>query len=207
MEGDVTSDTEPRKRAEGAVADQAKHGDSCFAKRVYAGSTSSNSFGIKAEFLALPRRDDFLVDKGAEAPKPHLPPVEDHLSLADFLLEPRRDQEKYQPDKQPACPPYQWRVIQMDSRLTLVFNPGGTTVRLSGCPFLGGRHALRIGWAFLDAAMVAETGIFLVHRGVEHHFQESYKQFVTPYVLRFIAVSLEAKLIRGAVKIRRHEVM
>ena len=53
-----------------------------------------------------------------------------------------------------------------------MFDSGGCTGRLRGCPFLGGRHALRITWARLNAAMVAEAGAFLVHRGVEHSFQE-----------------------------------
>ena len=52
-----------------------------------------------------------------------------------------------------------------------MFDPGGCTDRLRGCPFLGGWHALRIGWTHSDAAMVAEAGAFLVQGGVEHHFQ------------------------------------
>ena len=39
-----------------------------------------------------------------------------------------------------------------------MFDPGGCAGRLRGCPFLGGRHAIRIGWARLDAAMVTEAG-------------------------------------------------
>ena len=52
-----------------------------------------------------------------------------------------------------------------------MLDPGGCTSRLRGCPFLGGRHALRIGWVRLNAAMVAEAGAFLVHGRVEHYFQ------------------------------------
>ena len=62
-EADVPTDEKTRKRVETAAADQAKHGDSCSAKRVDIGSTSSTSFGITARPLALPRRDDVLVDK------------------------------------------------------------------------------------------------------------------------------------------------
>ena len=53
-----------------------------------------------------------------------------------------------------------------------MFDPGGCEGHLRGCPFLGGRHALCIRWARLDAAMVAEAGAFLVLGGAEHHFQE-----------------------------------
>ena len=53
-----------------------------------------------------------------------------------------------------------------------MFDPGCCTGRLRGCPFLGKRHALRVGWARLDAVMIAEAGAFLVHGEVEHNFQE-----------------------------------
>ena len=78
-----------------------------------------------------------------------------------------------------------WRwVIQTKSRQT----PGGLIGYLRGCPFLGGRHALRIGWVHLDATMVVEeAGAFLVHGGVEHHFPE--RSTSDAYVLRSIAVS------------------
>ena len=67
-EADVKADKKTRERTKGAAAAvQAKHGDSCSAKRVYAGSTSSTSFGMKVEPPALPRLDDVLVDKGAAA--------------------------------------------------------------------------------------------------------------------------------------------
>ena len=39
-----------------------------------------------------------------------------------------------------------------------MFDTGGYTGRLRGCPFLGGLHALRIGLARLDAAMIAKSG-------------------------------------------------
>ena len=44
-EADVPSDKKTRKRAEDAASDQAKHGDSCSAKRAHAGLTSLTSFG------------------------------------------------------------------------------------------------------------------------------------------------------------------
>ena len=88
IEADVAADKKACERTEGAAAAvQAKHGDSCSAKRVQAGPTSSTSFGMKAESPALHRRDDVLVDIGAEAPKPCLSPVEMHtLTAADGLL-------------------------------------------------------------------------------------------------------------------------
>ena len=46
MEAEVPSDTETRERTEGAaVAVQAKHGDSCSAKRVQGSPINSTSFG------------------------------------------------------------------------------------------------------------------------------------------------------------------
>ena len=44
----------------------------------------------------------------------------------------------------------------------MVYNPGGCAGHLRGCPFLEGRYALGRGWVRLDAAMVSETGAFLV---------------------------------------------
>ena len=70
----------------------------------------------------------------------------------------------------------------------LVFDPGGCIGRLRGCQFLGGWHALQIGWDHLDAAIVAEAGGCLVHRGVEHHFQERTSD---SNVLRSITLSLQ----------------
>ena len=71
MEADLKANKKTHERTEGAAAAvQAKNGDSCSAKRIQAGPTSSTSFGIKTEPPALPRWDDVLVDKGAAAPKP-----------------------------------------------------------------------------------------------------------------------------------------
>ena len=68
-EEDVPTDKKIRKRAEDAAADQVKHGDdSCSAKRVHAGSTSSTSFGMKMERPVLPCRDDIMDNKGAAGP-------------------------------------------------------------------------------------------------------------------------------------------
>ena len=65
----MSADEKTRERTEGAAtAVQAMHGDSCTAKRIQAGKTTSTSFGVKAEPPALPCRID-LVDNGAAAPK------------------------------------------------------------------------------------------------------------------------------------------
>ena len=63
MEADVNTDKKTRERTEGtAAAVQAKHGDSCSAKRDQAGPKSSTSFGMKAGPPALPNRNDILID-------------------------------------------------------------------------------------------------------------------------------------------------
>ena len=67
-----------------------------------------------------------------------------------------------------------------------MFDPGSCTGRLRNCRFLKGRHALRIEWARLDAAMVvAKADALLVHGGVKHHLQDREND---PYVLRLITV-------------------
>ena len=68
MEADVAPDTKTRERTKDVAADRVMNGDSS--------STSAASFGIKAEPAVLSWRDDALVVKGAEAPKPCLPPGE-----------------------------------------------------------------------------------------------------------------------------------
>ena len=85
-------DKKTRKRNEGAAAvDRAKHnGDSSSARKVDDGPTSLTSFGEIAEPPVAPKKriGDSLVNKGAEVPKPHLPPVEVRMlsSAADGLL-------------------------------------------------------------------------------------------------------------------------
>ena len=78
MEADVPTDTKTHKRAEDAAADQAKHGDTCSAKRIDPDLMCLTSLGDDStETPALPCcRDDAMVDKGAAAPKPRLSPVE-----------------------------------------------------------------------------------------------------------------------------------
>ena len=77
MDADVPADHKTRERAESAAtAVQAKHGESCFAKRVQADQTCSTNFGVKVEPPTLPCRDDVLVENGAAALKSCLSPLE-----------------------------------------------------------------------------------------------------------------------------------
>ena len=81
---DVPTETKTHKRTDYATADQAKHGDSCSARRVNAGPpmclTSFDNDPTKPP--AHPCTDDAMVDKGAAAPKPCLSPVEIHTPTA-----------------------------------------------------------------------------------------------------------------------------
>ena len=63
-----------------------------------------------------------------------------------------------------------------------MFDPSGCSCRLRGCPFLTGRCALLRGGFIWDATMVSEAGAFLLDRELQHHCQETYTQFGTPYV-------------------------
>ena len=75
MEADMPANNKTRERTEGATkAAQAMHGDSFPANKVQAGPTTSASFGVEAEHLALPCRDDVLAKNGAAAPKSCLSP-------------------------------------------------------------------------------------------------------------------------------------
>ena len=113
---------------EDATADRVISGDNSFAQ-VNPDPMYPTSFGDNStEPLALPCcRDGVLVGKSAAGPKPCISPVEmrtpiinnsrrwltsrrhnlysdeNHLSPIAFFVKRRRDQETYQPDKQPAC--------------------------------------------------------------------------------------------------------
>ena len=88
MEAYVTVGKKTYERTEGtAAAVQAKHRDTCSARKVQAGPTSSTSFGKKAEHRSLPRREDVLVDNGAAAPKSCLSLLEiAHTNSRRWLL-------------------------------------------------------------------------------------------------------------------------
>ena len=77
-ESDEETDTKTSKRTEGAAAENGKNGDISSAT-VDDGPTSLTRFGMIAEpLLMAPEKCicDALVNEGAEAPKPHLSPVE-----------------------------------------------------------------------------------------------------------------------------------
>ena len=90
MKADGPSNTKTRERTEGAAkAVQAMHGDSFSARRVEPGpKTNSTSFGMMAEPLGLPCREDVLVEYGAAAPKPCLPSLEMRSPTAAGVLLP-----------------------------------------------------------------------------------------------------------------------
>ena len=172
MEADVPTDTKTRERTKGAVtAVQAMHGDSFPANRVQAGPTCSTSFGVKAEPLALPRRDSALVENGAAASKSSRAPLEMNTPTAAGGLLPNNKTSaatRATFDQPPlwfyltgetnwrtsilyasyyssfyllAAPPYR-RVTETKSGQNLEFDPGGSTGRLRVCLFLGVWHVL-----------------------------------------------------------------
>ena len=155
---EVPSNTKAHKHMEDAAAIQANHGDSCSAKMVQVGPTSSTSFGMKAEPSALPSRDDVLVDKNAAAPKPCLSPVEMRtLTGTGDLLPPGKastatrivfyqlsfrfcliEETNFRTTSiEYATYSNFWKmeVLETKSRQTLAFHPGGSTGRLRACPF------------------------------------------------------------------------
>ena len=90
-EADVKLDIKTRERVEGAAADDEKYGEISSA-RVDDDPMRLTSFGDQefTEPSLAPEKDigDVPVDEGAEAPKPHLPPVEMRMliSTASGLL-------------------------------------------------------------------------------------------------------------------------
>ena len=118
---------------------------------------------------------DVLVNKGAEAAKSHLPPMEvcklsfavggllpaGTTSTALRITFPRPffswslgEETKGRTGRtnfNQLAPPSWRKVIQTKSSQTLVFDPGGCSGRLRGCPFLGGWRALLRGEVRLDA--------------------------------------------------------
>ena len=163
MKVDMPTDTKTPERTEGAAAAvQAKHGDSCSAKRAQAGPTNSASFGN--DFTGPPAlpcsRDDALVDNGAAAPKSCISPLEMRISIASDGLLPvsTASTETTATFDQPClwfCPTkeinlrtsnqyatdyssfWKMKVLQTKSMKTLVFDPGGSTDHLHTCPFCG----------------------------------------------------------------------
>ena len=84
MKADETANTTTRERTEGAAtAVQAMRGDSCTtAQKVQDGPKTSITFGVEAEPLDLPCRDDVLVDGGDAAPTSCLPSLKMRTTTA-----------------------------------------------------------------------------------------------------------------------------
>ena len=90
--------------------------------------------------------------------------------------------------------------MQTKSRQTLLFDLGGCTGRLRSCQVLGEQHALRVGWARLDAVMVAaEARAFWYTEELNIIFKRG--QAIRTYCGRSLFP------IRKVVKLRRHEAM
>ena len=52
-----------------------------------------------------------------------------------------------------------------------MFDPGGCSGRLRGCPFLAGQRALLRGGFVWDPVIVSRAGAVLLIRGLQHHIQ------------------------------------
>ena len=207
-EAHVTSNKNTCKRMEYVVAERVISGDSCSAKSLQADPTSSTSFSMKAEPLALPRSNDVLVDKGAAASKPCLSPAEMGTRTADggslpagtastalgtifsrLLFSWSLGETKKRTNRIKNQLASFWRrVIQTKSRQTLVFDPGGSSGRLRACPFWGAWRALLcvkvIVWA---PDGIRGRSVFGRRLTSEYHFPE--RRTSGTYVLRSIAVS------------------
>ena len=156
-----------RRQTEEAAVDRVKNGDSS-SSRVDDGPTSLTEFGMIAEPFSMTLEKcigDALINEGAQAPKPHLPPVEVRMLLLAaggllpagtasttmrtiFLPTPRlrsfclAKMRTSQTNFKQVARPYWRKAIEKKSRQTLVFDPGGCTSRLHDCPFPEGRQAL-----------------------------------------------------------------
>ena len=69
----------------------------------------------------------------------------------------------------------------------------------------GSTRCLVDGWVCLDAVIVYEYEAFLVVGGLGPSISTGDKRFVTPYVLRLIAISSKPGWLEGDAKVRRHE--
>ena len=162
MEVDVTADKKTRKRTEGAAATvQAKHGDSCFAKRVQADPMGLTSFGDDfTGHPALPcARNHALADKGAAAPRSCPSPADAHMLTAaggflpagtptamrtvfcrpfpsSTLGEETMEKISRKKNNQPA-PPCRTKAIQTKSRQTLMFDPWWLNRKSTRLPVCG----------------------------------------------------------------------
>ena len=182
MEADVPSDTKTHTRMEDAVAVQARYGNSCSANQIDPDPTCLISFGDDSTGPpAFPcTRDDALIDNGATASKPCLPPVgmctptaaggllpTGTASTAMMTIFPRQlfswilgETKKHTSRINCKLAPSWRRVIQTKSRQTLVFDPGGCTGHLRTCPFLGTWRALLCGEVLIWERLVVIWSVF-----------------------------------------------
>ena len=207
------------------------NGDSSSARRFDDGPTSLTRFDMIAEPPALPWRDDALVDKGAKAPKPCLSPV--HmctLTTAGGLLPvgttatamrtifPRPlftwslgEESKKRTGRtnfNQLAPPCWRRVIQTESRQTLMFDPGGCTGRLRSCPFVGGWRTLLCGEVFVwDAEWYPRLERVWLTEDLNIIFPREGQAI--RYAVRIVVDCNFSKSgrFRGAVKVERHDAM
>ena len=172
MEADVRPDTKTRKRTEDAAADRAKSGDKSSSAQVDHDPMCLTSFGDDStEPPTLPLRGDALVDKGAAAPKPCPSSVKIRTPTAAGDLLPAGTASTtvtrtlfHQPPLWSFCPTEEmnfrtsiqyatyssfWKILEMKTRQTLVFDPGGCTGRLRACLFLRGWCTLLFGEVFV----------------------------------------------------------
>ena len=160
MEADVTPDT--KTRTLDAAADRAKQVDKSSSAQVDHDPMCLTSFGDdSAKPPALLCKDDALVNKGAEAPKPCLSPVKmrkltaagglmpagtSSIAMRTIFARPffswslgEETEKSISRTNFNQLTPCCWRkVTQNKSRQTLAFDPGGCTGRRRGCRFLGG---------------------------------------------------------------------
>ena len=127
---------------------------------------------MTAEPSALPRRDDVVVNKGAEAPKPCLSLLEMRSPRAAGGLLPAGTtftatrtifhqpllwfcptKEIYSRTSIKHSTTYSsfWKIEETKTRQTLVFDPWGSTSRPRACPFLGRWRALLCAEVFVWA--------------------------------------------------------
>ena len=103
METDGSADMKTRECTEGvAKVVQAMHGDSFSAKRIQDGPQGSTTFGEKVEPLALPCRDDAVVENGCGAQVISLTLEDAHNNSRRWLTPRRKNYYSDMDDLRPA---------------------------------------------------------------------------------------------------------
>ena len=222
MEADVPSDIKTRERTESAaVAVQAKHGDSCSAKRVRAGPTSSTSFGN--DFTGLPvvpcSRDDALVGNGAAVPKSCLSllnirtPTAAGGLLSAYTVSTTTRTTFYQPPLRFCSTEgtnlrtsnqyatnyssfWKMKVLQTNSMQTLMFDAGGFKGRLRACPFLGTWRALLCGEVLVLSGWWRSAAFFGRCMTRSHHLEGEVQ--VNRLRRTYCGIAVPAAMERGA---------